>query len=102
MPCNDDEDDQEAFPAAHPTLAGNSLDYTDRCMEIMTSEGAAVKEMEAAAISWVAALFPTPFLCVKVRSQAWKEADFLANLCVEGRRPGKEGHSHRLTARWCV
>jgi hypothetical protein len=35
-------------------------------MEIMASEGAAVKEMEAAAISWVAALFPAPFFCVKV------------------------------------
>ncbi len=52
---------------AHLLHAGNSLDYTDRCMEIMTTECAAVKEMEAAAIAWVCHLFNTPLICVKVR-----------------------------------
>jgi nucleoside phosphorylase len=46
--------------------SGNSLDATERCMEIMLAEKAAVKEMEAAAIAWVARLFPAPLVCVKV------------------------------------
>jgi len=46
-------------------LAGNSLDYTDMDMQIMTKHGAAVKEMEAAAIAWVANLFKKPMFCVK-------------------------------------
>jgi 5'-methylthioadenosine nucleosidase len=53
--------------AALPSLklglvsSGNSLDYTDRCMEIMTKHGAHVKEMEAAAVAWVAKdLFACP------------------------------------------
>ena len=37
--------------------SGNSLDYTDKCMEIMTGHGAALKEMEAAAIAWACALY---------------------------------------------
>jgi hypothetical protein len=45
--------------------SGNSLDYTDRCMEIMGQHQAAVKEMEAAAIAWVCELFGTPLLCIK-------------------------------------
>eukprot|EP00967_Tisochrysis_lutea_P091124 scaffold130670_cov21-Tisochrysis_lutea.AAC.1 len=45
--------------------AGNSLDYTDKDMEIMTQHSAAVKEMEAGAIAWVAQLYQVPLLCVK-------------------------------------
>lgn len=45
--------------------SGNSLDYTDKCMEIMGQHQAAVKEMEAAAIAWVCELFGTPLLCIK-------------------------------------
>eukprot|EP00775_Hariotina_reticulata_P005037 gene5036-5279_t len=45
--------------------SGNSLDYTDADMEIMIKHGAAVKEMEAAAIAWVANLFKKPMFCVK-------------------------------------
>lgn len=52
----------------HNTCTGNSLDYTDKCMDIMKQHEAAVKEMEAAAIAWVAALFGTPLVCVKVGS----------------------------------
>ena len=44
---------------------GNSLDKTERCLELMAASGAAVKEMEAAAIGWVAWLFHKPFLAVK-------------------------------------
>eukprot|EP00198_Chlamydomonas_reinhardtii_P014218 XP_001703555.1 5'-methylthioadenosine nucleosidase [Chlamydomonas reinhardtii] len=45
--------------------SGNSLDYTDKCMEIMTGHGAALKEMEAAAIAWACALYKVPLMCVK-------------------------------------
>eukprot|EP00798_Chlamydomonas_sp_ICE-L_P020726 gene20726-27541_t len=45
--------------------SGNSLDYTEKCMEIMTSKNVAIKEMEAAAIAWVCGLFETPFFGVK-------------------------------------
>jgi hypothetical protein len=57
--------------------AGNSLDYTDKCMDIMKEHEASVKEMEAAAIAWVTALFGTPLVCVKVgrcACSAWCEA----------------------------
>ncbi|KAF5840826.1 nucleoside phosphorylase domain-containing protein [Dunaliella salina] len=46
--------------------SGNSLDYTDKDMEIMTQHSAAVKEMEAGAIAWVAQMFQVPLLCVKL------------------------------------
>jgi len=51
-----------------PSLAGNSLDYTDKDLEIMGKHGAAVKEMEAGAIAWVAQIYDVPLLCVKVQS----------------------------------
>jgi 5'-methylthioadenosine nucleosidase len=34
-------------------------------MEVMVAAGAAVKEMEAAAVAWSASLFGTPALCIK-------------------------------------
>jgi len=36
----------------------------------MAQHGAAVKEMEAGAIAWVAQLYQVPLLCVKVGMQA--------------------------------
>jgi len=45
--------------------SGNSLDYTDKCLEMMESHKAAVKEMEAAAIAWVCSLYSKPLICVK-------------------------------------
>eukprot|EP00803_Ostreobium_quekettii_P008206 evm.model.scf_1725EXC.2 EVM.evm.TU.scf_1725EXC.2 scf_1725EXC:17751-21773(-) len=45
--------------------SGNSLDYTDKCMEIMKGSDAAVKEMEAAAVAWAAQLFQKPMFCAK-------------------------------------
>lgn len=45
--------------------SGNSLDYTDKCMEIMAAHNVAVKEMEAAAIAWVCSMYRVPLLCVK-------------------------------------
>lgn len=45
--------------------SGNSLDYTEQDMTFMTSNKVAVKEMEAAAVAWVAALFHIPMFCLK-------------------------------------
>lgn len=45
--------------------SGNSLDYTAQDMERMLQHGAAVKEMEAAAVAWAADLFGVPAFCVK-------------------------------------
>lgn len=45
--------------------SGNSLDYTEQDMTFMTANKVAVKEMEAAAIAWVAAMFQTPMICLK-------------------------------------
>ena len=45
--------------------SGNSLDYTEEDMACMVEHGAAVKEMEAAAVAWAASLFDCPVLCVK-------------------------------------
>jgi 5'-methylthioadenosine nucleosidase len=71
--------------AAAAACAGNSLDYTDKDMEIMTNHKAAVKEMEAAAIAWVAQLFKKPMFCVKavtdiVDGDKPTQEEFLENL----------------------
>jgi 5'-methylthioadenosine nucleosidase len=44
---------------------GNSLDTTERDMEIMRTHQIAVKDMEAAAIGWVASLFNVPVMYLK-------------------------------------
>ena len=44
---------------------GNSLDYTEQDMIFMLSNKVAVKEMEAAAVAWIASLFQTPMFCLK-------------------------------------
>lgn len=67
--------------------SGNSLDYTDKCMDIMAAEGAAVKEMEAAAIAWVAALFDIPLVAVKAVTDI-----------VDGGRPTQEEFLENLSA----
>jgi len=65
--------------------SGDSLDYTDRCMEIMREHGASVKEMEAGSIAWVAGLFDKPMLCIKaitdiVDGDRAANEEFLENL----------------------
>ena len=45
--------------------SGNSLDYTEQDMAFMSSNKVAVKEMEAAAVAWVAAMFKAPMFCLK-------------------------------------
>lgn len=54
-------------------------------MEIMTKHLASVKEMEAAAIAWVAQLFHKPMFCVKavtdiVDGDRATQEEFLENL----------------------
>lgn len=44
---------------------GNSLDIMDRDLEIIEQNNADVKDMEAAAIAWVAALYEKPFIALK-------------------------------------
>ena len=45
--------------------SGNSLDCPAQDMAFMRDQKVAVKEMEAASIAWVAALFQTPMFCLK-------------------------------------
>lgn len=45
---------------------GNSLDYTPKDLELMLTNEASVKDMEAAAIAWVCAHYDTPFFALKV------------------------------------
>jgi nucleoside phosphorylase len=63
----------------------NSLDRPDLDIEIMASHGAAVKEMEAAAVAWVCWLAGTPMFAVKsitdlVDSPTDVVEEFTANL----------------------
>ena len=44
---------------------GDSLDCTDKDMTLMMSEGASVKEMEAAAVAWVCFNAKIPFAAIK-------------------------------------
>lgn len=45
--------------------SGNSLDYTAQDLAFFKEQKVAVKEMEAAAIAWVADLFHIPMFCLK-------------------------------------
>ena len=65
--------------------SGNSLDYTAEDMRLMMEHEAAVKEMEAAAVSWSASLFKCPVLCLKsvtdiVDGDKPAQEEFLENL----------------------
>jgi 5'-methylthioadenosine nucleosidase len=44
----------------------NSLDHVDKDDEMMLQNDASIKEMEAAAIAWVAEQTSTPLICLKV------------------------------------
>jgi nucleoside phosphorylase len=70
---------------------GNSLDHAPRDLEIMAGFGCDVKEMEAAAIAWVASLLEIPFLAVKsvtdlVDGEHPTQAQFLANLAMASQK----------------
>lgn len=65
--------------------SGNSLDYSKEDWDQMAANEAAVKEMEAAGISWVAHLHGVPFLAVKsitdiVDGDQPPQQEFLENL----------------------
>lgn len=65
--------------------SGNSLDYTAEDMKLMMEHKAAVKEMEAAAVSWSASFFKCPVLCLKsvtdiVDGHKPAQEEFLENL----------------------
>lgn len=68
--------------------SGNSLDYTDKCLEIMAQHEVGVKEMEGAAIAWVVCqLFRTPMFCIKSITDI-----------VDGGRPTQEEFLENLSA----
>jgi len=64
---------------------GNSLDKTDTCDEYMKTNDASVKDMEAAAIAWVAKMNNLPYMGVKVITDivdgsVESAEEFMANL----------------------
>lgn len=64
---------------------GNSLDHTEKDEEMMLANDAAVKDMEAAAIAYVAAMNKVPYVGVKVVTDIVDggiptQEEFLANL----------------------
>ena len=64
---------------------GNSLDMVPEDLERLKANGADVKEMEAAAIAWVADLYQVPLLALKsitdlVDTETPTQDEFLANL----------------------
>lgn len=46
--------------------SGNSLDHTDRDLEIFLKNGARLKDMEGSALAWVCRQHALPFTCLKV------------------------------------
>ncbi len=52
------------FKLGHVTT-GSSLDMLDKDLEYMQANNGELKEMEAAAIAWVASLYKKPLLCIK-------------------------------------
>lgn len=65
--------------------SGNSLDYSKEDWDQLHANEAAVKEMEAAGISWVAHLHGVPFLAIKsitdiVDGDRPPQEEFLENL----------------------
>ena len=67
--------------------SGNSLDYSKEDWDQLSSIGAAVKEMEAAGISWVTHLHDVPFLALKAITDI-----------VDGDRPAQEEFLENLHA----
>eukprot|EP01024_Parvocaulis_polyphysoides_P073795 TRINITY_DN9517_c0_g1_i9.p1 TRINITY_DN9517_c0_g1~~TRINITY_DN9517_c0_g1_i9.p1 ORF type:complete len:246 (-),score=41.28 TRINITY_DN9517_c0_g1_i9:176-913(-) len=65
--------------------SSNSLDYTEKCMDIMKQGNTAVKEMEAAAVAWVCGMFNKPLIALKsitdiVDGDRPAQEEFLENL----------------------
>ncbi|VFQ45680.1 5'-methylthioadenosine nucleosidase [Desulfoluna butyratoxydans] len=77
---------------------GNSLDMVPEDLERLRANGADVKEMEAAAIAWVADLYHVPLLALKsvtdlVDTETPTQEEFLANLAL-----ASEALQEKLTA----
>lgn len=73
---------------------GNSLDITDKDLEIIRANDADVKEMEAAAIAWVGMLYGTPFLALKsitdlIDTDRPTQEEFLKNLDIASKNLSK-------------
>jgi 5'-methylthioadenosine/S-adenosylhomocysteine nucleosidase len=73
---------------------GNSLDLTDNDLEIIQSNNADVKDMEAAAIAWVAMLHGKPFLALKaitdlIDTDSPTQEEFLENLSIASKNLGQ-------------
>lgn len=73
----------------------NSLDHSPQDDEIMAEVGAAIKEMEAAALAWVAKVNHVPFVALKVVTDIVdgdrpSHEEFLENLATAG----KSLHEH--------
>ncbi len=74
---------------------GSSLDITDSDISIMNSYNGIVKEMEAAAIAWVAEMYQVPFMAIKsitdlVDTETPTEEEFLKNLSLASEKLSKE------------
>jgi len=74
---------------------GNSLDHTPTDLEILKSHNGAVKEMEAAAIAWIASIYGIPFLAIKaitdiVDGANPTEEEFLKNLAYSSKKLGEK------------
>ena len=64
---------------------GNSLDFSDDDRKVMFNNNGMVKDMEAAAVGWVASMLSTPFISVKaitdiIDNSTPTEEEFLLNL----------------------
>jgi len=74
---------------------GSSLDFTEYDNQKMNSYNGVVKDMEAAAIAWVAQLHKVPFLAIKaitdiVDGDIPTEEEFLVNLSEASKRLGEK------------
>ena len=63
---------------------GSSLDMADEDLALIKKNGGELKDMEAAAIAWVASLYNTPLMCVKS----------VTDLCDGGRATEEEFHEN--------
>ena len=57
--------EQLNFPTAILS-SGNSLDHTERDLEIFLQNGAQLKDMEGSALAWVCRQHDVPLICLKV------------------------------------
>jgi 5'-methylthioadenosine nucleosidase len=74
---------------------GNSLDFNTFDKNLMKSYNGVVKDMEAAAIAWVAQLYSTPFIAIKaitdiVDGDIPTEEEFLLNLSEASKKLGEK------------